>query len=358
MAKARGSPLPLALQIPLAATIRLALAAPTLVSPTAATELAGRLGRLFGAMPFNRKRLARADENLREVFPQWTPEERRSHALDAYEHIFRLGVELSFIPRVLSVDSWHRHLAVGDIHPAVARLIGERPCIMISGHVGNWELVCAAIAMMGFPLHAVYRPLDLKPLDLWVRESRQRQGMTMVSKFGAVHDLPKAMKAGHPVGLIADQNGGDRGVFVPCFGRLTSTYKSIGLMALQHDAVMVCGFARRQTAAERAARPGRGLGYVMEIQDVFGPEDYRAQPDPLFYLTARYRRAMEAMILKAPDQYLWMHRIWRSRPPHERNGKPFPDSLRDKLRSLPWMTDDELGRIVERSERESRAVAG
>ncbi len=361
MARSRGSPLPLALQVPLAAAIRVALAAPTLLSPSVATAMAGRLGRGFGGLSLNRKRLARADENLQEVFPDWTPEQRREHALAAYEHIFRLGVELAFIPRVLTADSWYKHLAIGDLRPAVSRLIADRPCIMISGHVGNWELVGAAIAMMGFPLHAVYRPLDLAPLDRWVRESRQRQGMTMVSKFGAVHDLPRCLRAGNPIGLIADQNGGDRGVFVPCFGRLTSTYKSIGLMALQHDAVMVCGFARRLTPGERPhdqSTPGGGLGYIMEIQDVFGPEEYRAQPDPLFYLTARYRRAMEAMILKAPDQYLWMHRIWRSRPVHERTGKPFPAALRDKLRALPWMTEEELGRIVERSERESRAAAG
>src|SRR5262249_46660752 len=160
------------------------------------------------------------------------------------------------------------------------------------------------------------------PLDRWVREGRQRQGMTMVSKFGAVHDLPRCLKAGIPVGLVADQNGGDRGTFVPYFGRLTSTYKSIGLMALQHDATMVGGFARRLAPGERKSDPD-GLGYAMEVVDTFGPEDYRTQPDPLFYLTARYRRAMEMMIRRAPDQYLWMHRIWRSRPPHERNGRPF-----------------------------------
>ena len=364
MARRHGSPLPLALQVPLAAAIRLALAAPTTIGLEGMAHIAERAGRGFANLPFNRKRLARAEENLREVFPAWTTDERREHALRAYGHIFRLGVELAYMPRILSPDSWFRHLYPGQLGPAVDHMLSGKPCILITGHVGNWELVGAAIAMLGFPLHAVYRPLDLKPLDRWVRESRQRQGMTMVSKFGAVGDLPDCLRNGRPVGLVADQNGGDRGVFIPCFGRLTSTYKSIGLLALQFDATMVCGFARRLTPQERRARGHSAgdphaatLGYTVEVVDVFGPETYRAQPDPLFYLTARYRRAMEQMILRAPDQYLWMHRIWRSRPAHERAGKPFPPALKDKLRALPWMTEDELARIVDRSDRESRATA-
>ena len=95
------------------------------------------------------------------------------------------------------------------------------------------------------------------------------------------------------------------------------------------------------------------MRYAAEVVDVFGPEDWNAQPDPLFYITARYRRAMEEMVRRAPEQYLWMHRIWRSRPAHEKHKKPFPDHLRAKLAQLPWMTGEELERIVERSARDA-----
>ncbi|MFZ4576729.1 MAG: lysophospholipid acyltransferase family protein, partial [Phycisphaerales bacterium] len=224
-----------------------------------------------------------------------------------------------------------------------------------------------AIAMLGFPLAAVYRPLDLKPLDAWVREMRARRGLTLVSKFGAMRALPPVLQARFPVGLVADQSGGDRGLFVPFFGRLTSTYKSIGLLAMQTGAVIVCGTARRlrpeESPAPGALRTGfasfgpPSMRYAIELTDVFGPEDWEQQPDPLFYLTARYRRAMEKMIRGAPEQYLWMHRMWRSRAGHERHGKPFPPSLLEKLRALPWMTDESVAAVVERSDRDTRAVA-
>jgi KDO2-lipid IV(A) lauroyltransferase len=87
--------------------------------------------------------------------------------------------------------------------------------------------------------------------------------------------------------------------------------------------------------------------------DKFGPEDWSTQPDPLYYLTARYRRAIENMVRAAPEQYFWMHRIWRSRPAHERLGKPFPPMLKDKLRSLPWMTEGDVDAVIERSRRDA-----
>src|SRR6185295_19043495 len=154
-----------------------------------------------------------------------------------------------------------------------------------------------------------------------------------------------------PVGFVADQNGGDRGVFVPFFNRLASSYKSIGLLAMRFNATIGCAYARRVPDD----KPGT-LGYRIECTDVFGPKDWNSHPDPLFYLTARYRRAIETMVRKAPEQYLWMHRIWRSRPRHERSQKPFPAALEEKIRLLPWITDEDVERIKDHSARDARTL--
>ena len=241
-------------------------------------------------------------------------------------------------------------------------LLGDRAPMLITGHVGNWELVGYTMALLGLPINAVYRPLDNKSLDGWLRETRARRGLSLVSKYGALRELPKGLDRGVAAGMVADQNGGDRGVFVPFFGRLCSTYKSIGLLAIAHNSPMVCGYARRLAPGE--AMPTRGqvhnpdfggkdsLRYVMEIVDVFGPEDWSKYPDPLFYLSARFRRAIEMMVRRSPEQYLWMHRVWRARAAHERLDKPFPAALKEKLAWLPWMTSDDVEKIVERSERD------
>jgi Kdo2-lipid IVA lauroyltransferase/acyltransferase len=315
-----------------------------------ALDAASGAARLYASM--NKRRMARAMANLAVAFPGWSEARLRETAVASHEHLFRFGVELAYSPRLLTEDGWPDHLELGDLGAAIRGLISGRPCILITGHCGNWELLGYALALMGFPVHALYRPLDLPPLDRWVQQTRARRGLTLVDKFGALRQLPRLVQGGAPVAFVADQNAGDRGLFVPFFNRLASTYKSIGLLALQFDATIVCGFGRRLPGAS----PGR-LGYRIELTDAFGPEDWRGQPDPLFYLTARYRRAIETAVRRAPEQYLWMHRIWRSRPRHERSQRPFPPHLEEKIRTLPWITEEDVQRIKDHSARDARMLA-
>jgi KDO2-lipid IV(A) lauroyltransferase len=74
----------------------------------------------------------------------------------------------------------------------------------------------------------------------------------------------------------------------------------------------------------------------------------------MLYITARYSRAIERMIRPRPEQYFWMHRRWKSRPRHEKQGKAFPERLREGLAQLPWMTEEALAGVVADSE----ALAG
>jgi KDO2-lipid IV(A) lauroyltransferase len=316
---------------------------------------AAGLGRFYAALPMNRKRLRRAIMNLQVAFPEQDEEWIQGHATRSYEHLFMLGAELAHAPHLLNDDGWRKHLTLAPIDPVVRDLLRSGPLLLLTGHCGNWEMAGNFMALLGFPMHALYRPFDLRPLDRWVLETRKRRGLVLLDKFGALRRLPPLVAAGAPVGIVADQNGGDRGMFVPFFGRLTSTYKSVGLLALQFGATIACACARR-CGPEEGAAPGT-LSYRIELDDYFGPADWATHPDPLFYLTARYRRSLERMVLRAPEQYLWMHRIWRSRPRHERQGKPFPASLEEKIRLLPWITEEDIQRIKIHSARDARTLA-
>jgi KDO2-lipid IV(A) lauroyltransferase len=352
-----------------ALAIRAVAALPLTLPVGMATGVARAAARAFATSRINRKKFPRATSNLKDAFPDLPKERVRELAIGSYEHLFQLGIEVLYSPRLLTEDGFQRHLDIRALSGAARAMIEGGPCILISGHVGNWELIGYSVSMLGFPMHAVYRPLDLKPLDRWVRETRERQGLTLVSKFGAVRALPPVLAAGQPIGLVADQNGGDRGVFTPFFGRLASTYKSIGILAMQSKAKIICGYARRLTPGEPDPDGGTdrmdpfrtgqaSMRYTAEVVDIFGPEEWANHPDPLYYLTARYRRAMEIMVRRSPEQYLWMHRIWRSRPHHERADKPFPAALKEKLRTLPWMTDAQIDQIVDRSDRDRARAHG
>jgi KDO2-lipid IV(A) lauroyltransferase len=184
------------------------------------------------------------------------------------------------------------------------------------------------LAVLGYPVAGVARPLDNRPLNEWLMGIRQQRGLQIITKWDATQSMQQVLDNGGALGFIADQNAGDRGMFVPFFGRLASTYKSIGLLAIAREVPIICGYARRI---------GPGCRYELGAADVIYPQQWAGQPDPLYYVTARYVRALEQIVRYCPQQYLWMHRRWKSRPRFEREGKPMPPALRRQLQQLPWM---------------------
>ena len=350
------------LQLPIYGAIRLAMGVPLVAGPDMSVLIARRAGRAFGSMKFNRARVIRAADTIGQAFPDWDRDKTLDYALRSYEHLFQLAVETTFLQRLMTEEGWIHHAEVDHVADALRELANPKPLIMITAHAGNWELLGYTMGLLGYPMHVVYRPIDLKPLDKWVHDTRRRRGIFLIDKFGALRKLPELMEQCKPVAFTADQNAGDRGIFTPFFGRLTSTYKSIGMLAIQYDATILCGYARRLNQYGRDEAPVEDQGFSalgnspfrhrIEIVDTIHPEDWKSQPDPLFYVTARYRRAIQTMVERVPEQYLWMHRIWKSRPRHERLNKPFPPRLREKLASLPWMTEDELAKIVDQSDRD------
>ena len=331
------------------ALMRGALSLPHLLSPGMTVHTARVIGRTYGGLSFNRKRVRAAADRIAVALPEMSADQREHLVVESYEHLAMLAAELTIAPRIITDDTWPEIIELGSITNAMRPLMSDRPLMLLTGHCGNWEVLGYTLAMLGYKMHVLYRPLDLRPADNWVRESRSRRGLMLLDKFGATKALPVLLASGESVGFVADQNAGDRGMQVPYFNRLASSYKSIALMATQYQTPILVGQARRLPASSEHRTAVR---YRIELADSFGPEDWEHQPDPMFYITARYRRAIEKMVRAAPEQYLWMHRIWKSRPRHERLDSPFPDRLKDKLRQLPWMTEDDLAQLVEQSDRD------
>lgn len=319
------------------------------------------LGGAFVDSRFNRKRVNRAEDNLRWCFPDWSEEQIRQGSIDAYKHLFSLAAEMIATPSRITPERWGHYIELGNVRDALRVLLERPPCILVTGHCGNWEVIGYALGLLGFRVHALYRPLDMRAADRWMREVRSARGLYLLDKFGAMRQTPDIMARGEMLGFVADQNAGGRGIFVPFFDRLASTYKSIGLVAMQYNAPIVCGQTLRigrrdqnvpETLGEQTFR------YKIHVEDIILPEEWADQPDPLFYISARYRLAIENMVRKHPKQYLWMHRYWKARPPHEQAGKPFPKRLREKIEALPWMTPERVERLVDRSRRDASEFAG
>lgn len=300
-------------------------------------DTAGAMGSaVFHLFPSRRKR---AINNLRMAFPDWSDEQINRVAEDCFRHFFQLFIVDSMaVPRLITTTTWTSFIRLGNIGTVLDYFRPGEPLLLVTGHCGNWEVLGFFLSTLGYDFTALARPLDNPLLNKWVMDLRESRGMRIMTKWGATTQIPEIINRGGRVGFIADQNAGDMGLFVPFFGRLASTYKSIGLMAMRYKVPIVVGVARRV--------PGK-LEFVLGVEDIINPEEWADSNDPLFYITARYCRGIEMMIRKAPDQYLWMHRRWKSRPGHEHDGKPIPPRLIRKLESLPWMTDGEMRRLVE-----------
>ena len=282
------------------------------------------------------KHRRRALRNIMRSFPGMSGERGARIAEQSLQHFLQLGVEVMFTTRLIHLDTWSRYICLHDLSEALEVMLSDRPKIMVTGHYGNWELLGYTLATLGLDMDALARPIDNPLVNRWLTDVRQKRGMRLITKWGATEQMVGIMEDHGTLAFIADQNAGEKDLFVPFFGRLASTYKSIGLLAMRFNAPVVCGYARRL---------GPGFAYEIGTTDVIYPEDWHAQPDPLYYLTARYMRAIEAMVRLDPAQYLWVHRRWKTRPRHERLDRPMPAALRRQLAVLPWMTDELMARL-------------
>jgi KDO2-lipid IV(A) lauroyltransferase len=270
-----------------------------------------RTARLMGAVwsHFDKRHRARAIANLHRSFPHFTDAECKSLARKSVQHMFMLGVEMLHTTRLVRVDTWRKYIEIGNFQQTLELLMNRKQgLIMLTGHYGNWEILGYVLATLGFESTAVARPLDNPYVNDFVFGVRERQGQKVVGKKGATGEITGLLGSGGVVAFVADQNAGHKGIFVDFFGRKASTYKSIGLLAMQYDVPILVGYSRRIDGRFR---------FKMATQDIIYPADWKDQPDPLIYITQRYTKAIEDFVRDDPSQYLWLHRRWKTRPKGE-----------------------------------------
>lgn len=254
---------------------------------------------------FSRHR-KRAVEHLRIAFPERSERELDQIARRSLKHFAQLYlVELVMTPQLVNLTTWAKYLDLGDIGPGLREILRPGPKILITPHFGNFELVGYAMATLGVPLTAIMRPLDDERINDFLKRSRAASGLTLLDKRGAMADAPHLLHDGGTLCFIADQDAGRKGVFSNFFNRPASWYKSISLLAMRYHAPIVVG---------GATRTGDRFHYRMTMERIIHPEEWREHDDPVQWITDTFAAAMEAMIRRAPEQYLWMHRRWKSQP--------------------------------------------
>jgi KDO2-lipid IV(A) lauroyltransferase len=254
----------------------------------------------------NRRHRQVALDNLKHAFGDELTDLQRDRMVKAvYLHFCSLMMEIILLPRKFNPHTWRQHVKLKDGKKMADCVLSGRPLLIVTGHFGNWEMGGYYLGLMGVHIHAVARPLDNPYLDALLRSFRERTGQRVLAKHGDFDQMQDLMASGGVLATLADQDAGQRGLFVDFFGRAASTHKAIALMALEFRVPIIVAVARKT---------GWPMRYEMVADEVILPEDFADRPDAVRAITQQFTMALEQAVREAPEQYFWLHRRWKHQP--------------------------------------------
>lgn len=268
-----------------------------------------------------------AAENLRHAFREELSQDEIDRLIyEMWVHLFRMVGEIIQAPRKLRLENCHEYMTFPQSAWCVRSVCAGRPVILLGGHFGNWEIGNCAFGIFDFSMGAVARDLDNPYLHDWFTRFRRSTGHQLISKVGGSSLMTQYMERKGTIGLLGDQAAGRKGIKVDFFGRPTSTMKSIALLAMQYDAVLMVAYTRRLEDRFGYQHWSR---FEVGLTDVIDPRDYEGT-DAVVQITQRYTSALEAAIRKSPEQYFWLHRRWKEEPPRRRRKKAPPKRVNEQ----------------------------
>ena len=277
----------------------------------AACKFGERLGSL-GYRPLGiRKHVV--ERQIAAAFPNLSPNAVAELSRESYRHLGRSFIETALLASlgadglqklVETVEGWE------EIEEVMARGKGA---VLVTGHIGNWELAGAYVAARGVPLDAIVRGMANPLFDAYLNHTREAIGMTIVHDSEAVRRTPRSLRAGRAVAFVADQGVmGLASTFVPFFGRPAKTPRGAAVFALRFNVPVVFVVALRQPN-------GR---YRLVVERIEAPQTGDRDSD-VDAIVARFTQHLEKWVRAVPAQYFWQHRRWRRQPPDT------PPELRD-----------------------------
>ncbi len=269
---------------------------------------------VFGWVAFHIVRMRRKVtlSNLRIAFPEMAESERKAIAARTYRNFAKMVFEYSRFPvlnkeTILSLCSME-----GREHVDWALQHGKG-AVLVAGHFGNWELMGAAFAQMGYPIHFLVGEQHNRLVDDTMNRNRELMGIGIIRMGVAVRGVIRTLRNNAFVALLSDQDAGKEGVFVDFFGRKSSTHQGPAVFALRMGAPILFLSAIRL--------PGGKMRIRIELLRF---EDLKeVTEENIRKVTQAYTGLLEKAVREHPDHWFWMHRRWKSRPP-ESNPNPAP----------------------------------
>jgi KDO2-lipid IV(A) lauroyltransferase len=271
-----------------------------------ARHLAATVARVvYTLLPKLRKT---AEFNLRLAFPEWDEAQRRATIRGMVRNLGWMAAEFARLPQYTKENIEQVVILDGHENFLESQRRGKG-VLYLTGHIGAWELSSFAHSLYGFPLHYMARPLDNLRLDDLVNHYRCLSGNRPIFKNESARALLKILRDAGTVGILADQNTmPDEGVFVDFFGTPACTTTGLARVALHTDAAVVPGYAfwDPQIAKYR-------LRFEPKVELSRSGDTER----DVLVNTQKFTKVIEEIIRKHPDQWVWVHARWKTRPKGE-----------------------------------------
>ncbi len=274
--------------------------------------MARRLGRALGRVAHlvAARERRRAEEHFRVAFPDAGDDEVKGTIRDCFVNLGEHALELC-VARKLDRDM-DRHVSIDpdDVAPLDEALSEGKGCIVITGHIGSWELAARSMVAKGYEVVAVARHFTDRGLGDMVDRLRESGGVVALPRGapGTVKKLLRQIRGGGALFMLIDQDTKVPSVFVPFFGRPAKTPRGPAELALRMDAPVVFGFIHR-------TRPGGP--HRLRMERLRAPEPTGNGERDVEALTAAFNEHLEAEIRDYPADWVWFHKRWRSKPPEE-----------------------------------------
>ena len=265
-----------------------------------ALALGRRAGRVWGALDRRHRRIV--VDNLRNSFPDGDESRLDAVARRVYAHFGAMMFDLLWMQGRSAAEVVGLVELQGEEHPRAAAAAGKG-ILYCTAHIGNWEIHGLAHAARFGPVSVVARPLDNPRLDARLVALRALTGNAVVYKRKAMATLLRELRAGRGVAMLLDQNVQERdGIFVEFFGRPAATTTVAAALALKTGCALVPAWTELR-------EDGR---YVLRYQPALEVHPEADREAEIARITQTIARRTEEWIRANPEQWLWMHRRWKT----------------------------------------------
>ena len=265
---------------------------------TAGYGLADALARLCFRLDGKRRR--RGLRNVARAFPERSPEEHAAILRGTYRNLLRLAYDLTLMGRKLRPGTGETIAFEGGEH--VTGHPPDRGMVCTTAHVGAWEVLGASMHLLGRPATSVAKGVDEGVYERFLRRLREVHGQRIISFAGAVKEGRTLVQSGAALAFVADQHAPVSRIWVPFFGVPSSFVKTPAGLARRYGVPLLVGFCRRT---------GPGFRFQATFYPLIHPDPEAPVRLDIARMTRTYVQYLEAYVRAHPEDYLWLHRLWR-----------------------------------------------